>query len=195
MFVDIKIVSLLLRLQNMALYDEKTADKLQEQYGLANTTIRVWKYRNKIPDRYLKADKYELPPIASRAKVQLIAAYLELPYINRNGFAPVRNFRLRDMLKDDKHARFTKAEAKIFLSAVKNLRSKATAAEAKDLAALSDFLNNPAIRPLIFVGDYKLYNRIRQGAKNLQEADWAALLPKLHDFLSLDKSKQDEPSA
>lgn len=179
----------------MALYDEKTAEKLQEQYGLANATVRVWKYRNKIPDRYLNADKYELPPIASRPQVQRIAAYLALPYLNRNGFLPLRNFRLRDMLKDNKHARFTKAEAKIFLTNIKNLRLKATAATAKDFATLVDFLNNPAIRPLVFVGDYKLYNRIRHGVKNLNDADWAIILPKLNDFLSHDKTKNDEPTA
>lgn len=159
-------------------YEEKTAARLQEEYSLADATIRVWKFRNRIPARYFGETKYELAPMATRGQVLRIVAYCNLPFINRKGFSPLPTHRLRDMLRDNKHARFTKIEAKIVLDKLKTLIAAAKLVLAEPTCAhLRAFLAEPILRPLVFMNNSKLYNRVRQGLKELSPEEWQTIFP------------------
>jgi hypothetical protein len=36
----------------------------------------------------------------------------------------------------------------------------------------------PQLKPLVWLGNYKLFNRLRQGVQELKEADWLVVCPR-----------------
>jgi len=67
-------------------FDEATAKKLQEQHGLSAQTIKVWRHRGAIPDKYAQ-ENYRLPQAAKEdATAQKIRAIMSLKEIAHTNF-------------------------------------------------------------------------------------------------------------
>ena len=69
-------------------YDQNLADDLKERYLLAASTIRNWKHRQHIPDRYIAG--YVTRQRAPETATQLIKQWIQLPFIKHKGIEGVR---------------------------------------------------------------------------------------------------------
>lgn len=153
-------------------FDENTAERLKEQFKLAPGTIRVWRHRDKIPARYMDSN-YEQLEAATVAQRKKIAGFVGLKYINRAGFEGVAAYRLGDLLRETKHTRLRKEEAQKILLQVRTLQKKAAQLlHNNNRDDLQAFMKMPILKPLVWLGNYKLYNRLRQGLQTITEKDW-----------------------
>lgn len=153
-------------------YEENLAERLKEQYKLAPGTIRVWKHRNMIPERYIKG--FVTREAATKKDQAQICAWLALTFLKPSGFGGVRRYILRDLLRTEKtglrHARLRREEAAAIKQQMTELRRLLRQVEKspsrKHLAALVEL---PFVHPSLLLADAAMYDAYRKSVRELPE--------------------------
>jgi len=180
----------------MATYNSDLAQALKERYLLANSTIRNWKYRQQIPDRYLEG--YVTRLRAPEQHTEIIKQWLRLPFIRRTRFEGIRPTVLNDLMRLDdgrKHARLRDEEAKTILQQLrildKRLRRVANDPQQRYVKLLFD---TPLIyiRPLVGLPD--LYQQLMDRKDKARPEDLIRLQTQIQNLLTTLPPLPNEPA-
>lgn len=165
--------------KNFVTYDETLAQELKEKYNLKETTLRVWKHRQGIPTRYFQEGGYKPDELASAGQREKLIHALQLPYLNRNHLG-MPTHRCSDLLRQPKHVRLGKDEARAVLQGLKKLRKLLEIFYQKmDIENFQKICEQEEFKVSLLIGDRKLYNRLRQRQTALTEAEQEALRARL----------------
>ena len=170
-------------------YDQNLADDLKERYLLAASTIRNWKHRQHIPDRYIAG--YVTRQRAPETATQLIKQWIQLPFIKHKGIEGVRPSVFNDMLRRNdgrKHARLRTEEAESVIKQLNTLvKLLHQVAQTPDATNIQTLLHLPFIHLKPLINNPKLYAKLianKQTPPNttdqqLIQTQIAELIPKL----------------
>lgn len=143
-------------------FDEDLAEKLQRQFDLKATTLRVWKHRQRIPAKYLDGER-PFPERASKAQQARVRKLLELPYLNRAGFEAIPAQRFSDFLREDKPVALRKADVAVFNKELRALRRQIKQVLKKPSpAGLKKVVEQPLLKAAVFLPHTQLLDQLRQ---------------------------------
>lgn len=175
--------------KKMPNYNQNLADELKERYLLAASTIRNWKHRQHIPDRYIAG--YVTRQRAPETATQLIKQWIQLSFIKHKGIEGVRPSVFNDMLRRNdgrKHARLRTEEAESVIKQLNTLvKLLHQVAQTPDATNIQTLLHLPFIHLKPLINNPKLYAKLianKQTPPNDQQlieiqTQIAELIPKL----------------
>lgn len=145
-------------------YSEKKARKLQEKHNLSEITIKVWKSRNHIPDRYAQRG-YKRPVKADAIKLKKMEKILKINGIRRAAFQSIHAHRLQDFLRGGGNAAISEKEADSFFKEISKLKKSTERFLKKpDIDNLGNYLDkNKTLKVSLLIDDHKVYDRFRKG--------------------------------
>lgn len=170
-------------------YNQNLADELKERYLLAASTIRNWKHRQHIPDRYIEG--YVTRQRAPETATKLIKQWIQLPFIKHKGMEGVRPSVFNDMLRRNdgrKHARLRTEEAESVIKQLNTLvKLLHQVAQTPDATNIQTLLQLPFIHLKPLINNPNLYGKLianKQTPPNttdqqLIQTQIAELIPKL----------------
>ncbi|AFC23188.1 hypothetical protein [Saprospira grandis] len=162
-------------------YNEELARKLQKKFGLKETTIRVWKHRQGIPERYADPN-YQPRTVASKSQLKNCRHFLALSFINRSQFEGIPAHTLNDFMNSDKHNTLALLQAEQLLNHRKFIKKELKKIIHKqDGDALAAILQLPFIRPTILLASH--YASLRHRFDKLKNEDWETIKPLLQAAL------------
>jgi hypothetical protein len=150
-------------------FDENTAKTLQQQHNLSETTIKVWRHRGTIPDKYAQ-ENYRTPSAAKEdataQRIREIMALREIAHTNFRAFEKHPNYADgRSRAADVKKGIALEAqEKKAFLAECAELRNKLSAAIAMPTTSkLRSVLTDKRLHGTIVVGAQLYRKAIQEG--------------------------------
>lgn len=161
-------------------YNQEIAEQLQKKYGFGASTLRTWKSRNYIPDRYMKEGfKWKKP--ASEKDLAGFDQLIALPFIKKSSIKGIEGYRVYDYMRGGNNALISKDEINHIKKSVRSLRRKALIyLDRPNDKTLERLLKHYLLRPTVFIDDKKLYDRIRKKlAKNFTEKEWDIITQKV----------------
>lgn len=172
----------------MPAFETNLAEHVKERYLLAPGTLRSWKHRNYIPDRYTNTKGYVTRQAASQQIVQHIKQWLQMPFIKRKGFAGLRPSVLNDLLRPNdgrKHARLRAEEASAVTQQLLQLCSALNhAANEPTLENIQALINLPFVHFKPLVGNANLYYRLLWAKEIPKTADQQLLQTRLNEVIA-----------
>ena len=159
-------------------YDEKTATEIALKHDISEITIRVWKSRGVIPDRYQNPHYNRRKPIPKA--IQESDAYTRLIDLLKSkrfnlkalsDFSHVKLHAIRDALRTGKKAtKLSESDYKrlVFKLQNINLQIKTTFFNQENEKSFLKLLNHPVLVESNIINDRKLYyriNKIKNGHK------------------------------
>lgn len=172
----------------MADFDSNLAEYLKERYLLAPSTVRTWKYRNYIPDRYTHTKGYVTRQRAPEQSVEHIKQWIQLPFINRKGFGGLRPSILNDLLRRDdgrKHVRLRTEEATAVTTQLSQLRRQLNDVNNEPtLQNIQALINLPFVHFKPLVDNTNLYYRLLWAKQTPNLADQQLLQTRLKEVIA-----------
>ena len=170
----------------MPAFEPNLAEHVKERYLLAPGTLRSWKHRNYIPDRYTAG--YVTRQAAPQQTVQHIKQWLQLPFIKRKGFDALRPSVLNDLLRPNdgrKHARLRTEEASSIAKQLLQLCAALNhAANQPTLENIQALIKLPFVHFKPLVGNTNLYYRLLWAKQNPKPADQLLLQTRLNEIIA-----------
>lgn len=164
------------------IYDETTAKAIVAKYGLSPSTLKVWKYRNSIPDKYSEPGYQKrtaltpaqelthatLMKVLSSGKVK-IKAFGELTGISEQKFRDANR-------KGEKQVQLSQADLKRAVAKLKEIRLQISKTfESYQETAFTNLLKNPCLAYSIIAGEREIYSKLsdyRRGKTQLTQETW-----------------------
>lgn len=147
-------------------YDEDTAREIIQRYGLASATLKVWRHRGSIPQKYASPDYDATPPALLKDTLRAVEI-TQLPELNVSAFTGVAYRKVIDVTRHHLRGKrasqnFTESEITALKSEVTRLRNKirrfTVGGKEKELAAL---IAEPRIKHyVLFAGEEKMLARM-----------------------------------
>ncbi len=144
-------------------YNEEIADRLKRKYNLAASTIRTWKYRNHIPDRYVDPN-YKPPKKANNLEIEEFERIYDLKYIVIKKIGGIPDYRFRDHKREGNHALVSKNDIKMIKLAMRKVQASIQKYLKKPSEKkLVELLALPIIRKEGLLNNNKVYDKLRKG--------------------------------
>jgi hypothetical protein len=154
-------------------FDEERAVEIVKEFGLNESTIKVWRTRGKIPDRYFRAG-FQIKEKAkgeqddqSFRDIKKIFSYGKINIVTAGRMMGINEYRLRDILYKDiiplkeellaikKAIRLFRIEAKEILSLLNRERTSEIG-----LNKMKAFLHRNEINRVVFLGNKEIAKAI-----------------------------------
>lgn len=163
-------------------YNHELALQLKERYLLAGSTVRNWKYLDRIPDRYIKG--YVTRQRAPQSTVDTLMLWFKLPFIKETGFSGVRKSVFRDLQRADdgrKHARLRLEEAESIVAQLEHFWQlfKEALEQNPTPLQMQQLFQLPFIHLRGFINDPHLYDHLLFRKRKPKELDIALLQKQL----------------
>ncbi len=144
-------------------YNEEIADRLKRKYNFAPSTIRDWKYRDHIPDRYSDPN-YKLPQKASAKQLAEFDQLWTLDYITLKHIDGIAYYRFSEYKSGSKNVSINKKDIQMATHAMQKIKTAIKKYLKKPSEeALEELLELPIIRKQNLVNNDKLYWRFVKG--------------------------------
>lgn len=142
-------------------YDETKARTIQKRYGLSDTTLRVWKTRGAIPDKY--AGEVDTSNTVKGGLQKRVIDALTDPRINTKQVTSVDYQKIFDVRRGGSSLTENQVkEIRREITALRNLLRRFTQGGSE--AILKEIINHPLLHPyVIFRDEKKMCDRVRKG--------------------------------
>lgn len=165
-------------------WNEKRAKTIQKKYQLSDSTLRDWKSRNRIPDRY-RGMKYVPPTPAKASDIKRMEKIFTHPFFVLPKKGAIPTYRLRDHLRGGGNALLRQEELDAFFQQVEEIKT-----------VVQTFVDNPTeenfqlirhekrIRTAPLVDDTNLYYRIMK-SYSIKPKEMRRLIKRAKVFLKV----------
>lgn len=144
------------------------AEALIKKWGLADTTIRIWRHRGEIPDEY---DDPEFRPrkVATPSQQARVMEILSLPELNIARMWSVTNAQVRDWRKEEyRMSQEKNIKIKTEITQLRNLLRRYTKHPSQE--NLAPILKDRRIKSAtLLASELKMYERLRKGLDAYEE--------------------------
>lgn len=161
-------------------FDEKTAENIRKKYNLSKKTVKVWKSRNKIPDRYFEENysKRVVTPVTRKINGQIrdILQTGKIHIANLSESAGVKQHLILDMYardeSDPRRIYLSSENTKKIVNQLKKLQVEITETfKTYNLKNFTSLLQNPLIyRHRVVKRDKKLNDKFYYIVKHSDKA-------------------------